>query len=66
MKRTSTKPRHSEQIFLSLFAPRYIEVPLESKKAWKRTLPMISSLKHNTRRTHIETFPGQFTTTTDS
>ena len=65
MKRTSMKPRHSEQIFLSPFAPRYIEVSLESKKAWKRTLPMISSLKHNTR-THIETFPGQFTTTTDS
>ena len=31
------KPRHSEQIFLSPFAPRYIEVPLTSKKVWKRT-----------------------------
>ena len=50
------KPRHSEQIFLSPFAPCYIEVPLESKKAWKRTLPMISSLKHNTDELTLKLF----------
>ena len=50
------KPRHSEQIFLSPFAPCYIEVPLKSKKAWKRTLPMISSLKHNTDELTLKLF----------